>query len=214
MSKEGLGTVVGLAVFAIVPGYLFVFHANTAMAVLFVLVLILLGFAVYFFRDPVRVVSAKKNEIVAPADGRVIEIENVNETEFAGECVRISIFLSLFDVHVNYVPCDGTVDFIKYSRGKYYRADTDAASRHNVSIIVGLETSFGKMAFKQLTGLLARRIVCRLKLGNQVYKGQKYGIIKFGSRLEVYLPHRATVLVDKGDRLRAAESVIAKVHED
>lgn len=204
---------IGLFVFAIVPGYFVFFQNSLAMTVLFGIVCALILLVVYFFRDPVRHVDARHDEIVSPADGRVIDVIKMHESEYVGHCVRISIFLSLFDVHINYVPFDGTVDYIKYSRGKYYRAHKEDASKYNVSIIVGLETAFGKIAFKQITGLLARRIVCRLKLGKAVYKGQKYGIIKFGSRMEVFLPEDAQVLVHKGDRLRAAESVIAKVNE-
>ncbi len=114
---------------------------------------------------------------------------------------------------MNYIPFSGSVEYITYNRGKYYQAHTSAASSHNVHSFVGLETQYGKLAFKQMTGMVARRIVCNLVLGDDVKAGEKFGIIKFGSRMEVFLPESASPTVKLGDRLRAAESVIAKIND-
>ena len=101
------------------------------------------------------------------------------------------------------------MEYLKYSRGEYHRADTSPASQKNVHSFIGLETKYGNLAFKQITGAVARRIVCNLKLGQNVTAGQKFGMIKFGSRMEVFLPEQAKTTVKPGDRLRAGESVIA-----
>ncbi len=214
MRKEGLGIIAVLMLFATMFVYLYFQYANILMAIFAVITFFLVMFSTYFFRDPLRLPPGKKGVIVSPADGRVVEIIDVEEPVFVGEKTkRIAIFLSLFNVHVNYVPIAGVVDYIKYSRGKYLRADRPEASEENVHTFIGLKTDYGKLAFKQSVGIIARRIICYLRLGDQVTTGQKFGLMKFGSRMEVYIPSWATVNVKIGDRLRAAESVIATINE-
>jgi len=214
VSTEGTGTIIGLVVFAALLGYLgFHFH-NNVIIVLFYLNVILVGFSFYFFRDPKRTPPDDPNVIVSPADGKVIEIVEMDEPEFIeGKATRVAIFLSLFDVHINYVPYEGVVEYLRYNKGKFHPAYSDKASNENEHAIIGLETKYGKLLFKQMAGIAARRVVCRLKMGEHVTTGQKFGIIKFGSRMEVYIPDWAQVTVKKGDRLRAGESVIARVNE-
>ncbi len=214
ISKEGFSTIFGLAAFAVVMLLLGLF---TPGKVAFVLAGISFGlslWSIYFFRDPLRKAPDDPNVIVSPAEGKVIDIDRVTEGEFIeGPVTRVSIFMSLFNVHVNYVPYSGQVDYVRYHRGKNRPAMTEAASRWNVNWLTGLQTSHGKLAFKQITGFMARRIVNHLRYGDKVQTGQKYGIIKFGSRMEVYLPDWASVTVKKGDQVRAGESVIAVVNE-
>jgi len=214
MRKEGFGIIAVLVLFGALFGYLYFHYDNILMAVFAGMTLFLAVFSVYFFRDPLRKPPSDTGVIVSPADGRVVEIVEIEEPVFVKEkTTRVAIFLSLFNVHVNYVPLAGVVDYIKYSRGKYLRADRPEASEENVHTFIGLKTEHGKLAFKQSVGMIARRIICYLRLGDQVTTGQKFGLMKFGSRMEVYLPSWATVKVKKGDRLRAAESVIATINE-
>ena len=112
-------------------------------------------------------------------------------------------------MHINYLPCDGRVEYAQYNHGKFHRANTPGASVENASTFIGLSTPFGRIAFKQIAGYTARRIICRLRLGDEGERGQKIGMIKFGSRMEIFLPSGADVMVVKGDRVRAAESIIA-----
>jgi phosphatidylserine decarboxylase len=214
LSKEGFGIISGLLAFVIVTGILTLLSKNGIVTGLFLVSAILVCFVVYFFRDPIRKPPQDARAIVSPADGRVLEVTTVNEPNFiGGEATRVAIFLSVMDVHVNYVPFAGLVEHLKYNKGKFYRANVPAASSENENTFIGLRTAYGKLVFKQSSGILARRIVCHLKLGDKVATGQKFGIIKFGSRMEVYLPSWATVTTKMGDRLRAGESVIAMANE-
>jgi len=210
LNKEGFTTILGLAFFAIFLGLVGYLYNNILIWILCGINIILIGISVYFFRDPLRKPPENPNAIISPADGKVIDISVINEPVFFEKrTTRITIFMSIFDVHVNYIPYEGTVEFLKYSRGAYHRADLSAASQENVHSFVGLETKYGKLAFKQITGVIARRIVCNLKLGEKVKTGQKFGMIKFGSRMEVFLPERAKETVKLGERLQAGVSVIA-----
>ncbi len=214
MNKEGYSTVAGFFLFSLILLFTGIHYQNIVIFVLAVISFLLTILSVYFFRDPARKAVDDPYAIFSPADGKVIDISTVNEPLFfESRVTRISIFLSLFDVHVNYIPFSGSVEYLTYNRGKYYHAHTSAASSHNVHSFVGLETKYGKLAFKQMTGMVARRIVCNLVLGDTVKAGDKFGIIKFGSRMEVFLPESASPTVKLGDRLRAAESVIAKIHD-
>ncbi len=214
ISKEGIPTLLGVMLFTLALGWLGYQSGNPAMIGVFYLFAILFIFCLYFFRDPKRTLPKESNAIVSPADGKIVEIKTVNESLYLKqEVTRVAIFLSIFDVHVNYVPLGGQVDYVKFKRGTFLPAYKAQASESNQFTLVGMNTPFGKMAFKQSAGLVARRIVCHLRYGQEVPTGYKFGIIKFGSRAEVYLPKGATLLIKEGDRLRAGESVIARVDE-
>lgn len=210
MSKEGYTTIFGIFLLC---NAAFLIAFSKHHPVLFGIAgfcVILLFFTIYFFRDPRRFPPNDPHAVLSPADGKVISIEKVKENEFfQDQTIKISIFLSIFDVHVNYTPYAGKVDFIQYKKGKFLPAMMDDASLHNVHVMTGLLTNSGKVAFKQSTGIIARRIVNHLKHDDVVQAGQKFGIIKFGSRAEVFLPLEANVHVKKGDKVRAAESILA-----
>ena len=215
MSREGYGIIFVLFLFVILFGFIGIYNKNILMILFAVITLILFVFSIYFFREPTRITPQDPNVIVAPSDGVVIEISEVEEQEFIkGPATRISIFLSLMDVHVNYVPISGTVEFVKFERGKYFRANTDEASEENAHTKIGLETTFGKIVFKQSVGMVARRIVCHLRYGDEVTTGQKFGVIKFGSRLEVFLPSWAIIKTSVGDKLKGAETIIGVASEN
>ncbi|MEK6754915.1 MAG: phosphatidylserine decarboxylase family protein, partial [Bacteroidota bacterium] len=159
-----------------------------------VLSLVMLAFTANFFRDPDRSTPAGENLVVAPADGKVIAVRTAKETEFLqSEATQISIFMSPLNVHVNRNPVSGNVKHTRYVKGEYFAAFEDKASEKNEQMIIGIENSHGKVLFKQIAGFVARRIVCTLKPGDEVKAGERFGMIKFGSRVDVFVPASATV---------------------
>jgi phosphatidylserine decarboxylase len=171
-------------------------------------------FMAFFFRDPERKIPENKGIFVSPADGKVILIKDVFEKDYLKtDSKEISIFMSLFDVHVNRAPCDGNVSLIKHSFGRFLVAHKDAASMENENTVMVLEGKDGKILVRQVAGFLARRIVCRVSAGNVLRRGERYGMIKFGSRLDVYLPKDAEIKVMLGDKVKAGETVIGLVKQ-
>jgi len=164
----------------------------------------------FFFRDPDRVIPAGEGLYVSPADGRVIGIRNVPERKYVDtEATEISIFMSPLDVHVNRSPCDGRVAAVRYSPGKFMAAYKDDASIRNENIVMVIENEKGKVLVRQVAGFVARRAVCRVKEGAMLKRGERYGIIKFSSRLDVYLPKSFEIKVNIGDKTKAGETIIA-----
>lgn len=204
-------------------GYIFIFMFVVASAV-FGLVWPFLGWiltiltlwCIYFFRDPERVVPYGTEVVVSPADGVVQKIEDVEtpaELDMGNELrTRISIFLSVFDVHVNRVPAIGKITKLHYHHGKFFNASLDKASIHNERQIVAMELEDGRnIIFSQIAGLIARRIVCDLHEGQKVVAGERFGIIRFGSRMDVYLPKGVKPKVLEGQRMIAGETVLAEL---
>lgn len=175
-----------------------------------VLCLLLTAFCTYFFRDPVRVRPEATDAIVCPADGKVIIIDEIDDTRFLGQRVRkISIFMNVFDVHVNRIPLAGTVERVQMSPGRFYSADKDKAVLHNEYCALTLTTpDQQRYTVVQIAGLIARRIVCRAEKGDQVQAGERFGMIRFGSRVDLYLPLSSRITCKLGDRVRAGETVL------
>ena len=177
----------------------------------------LLPFAVvvWFFRDPERRPPEDAALLVAPADGTVIDIEEVDEPAFIGRReLRIGIFLSPFDVHVNRAPCAGQVRYLDYKVGEFLPAYNPAAAQRNEAVCLGLEAAGGlRLMVKQISGVLARRIVCAVQLGDVLVSGQRYGMIKFGSRTELYVPLDAVAVctVVRGNKVRGGVSPCCKL---
>ena len=166
-------------------------------------------FMVLFFRDPDRTIPEDNGVFVSPADGKVIMIKDVYEKDYLkAESKEISIFMSIFNVHVNRAPCEGNVGLIKHSPGKFLVAHKDAASIENENTVMVLEGKDGKILVRQVAGLIARRIVCKVKVGDVLRRGERYGMIKFGSRLDVYLPKDTEIQIKIGDKVKAGETVI------
>jgi phosphatidylserine decarboxylase len=174
--------------------------------------LVITFFVCGFFRDPDRVIPNTSAAIVSPADGKVIRVKNIDDSAFyEGRCTQISIFMSLFNVHVNRIPVAGTVKQVRYYPGKFFAANQDKASVHNEHNAVFLETADGKnICVVQVAGLIARRIICKVQPGDDVLRGQRYGLICFGSRLDVYLPGEAEIQVTVGDRIKAGSSLLGQ----
>jgi len=171
-------------------------------------------FVLYFFRDPQRVPPSGDGLIISPADGRVVEIREVEDPAFPeGKAQRVSIFLSIFNVHVNRVPSPASVASVRYSAGKFRAAFHGKASEENERNRLDLTTPGGPLAVTQIAGAIARRIVCDLAPGDQVKTGDRLGLIRFGSRVDLFLPLTAAVMVRKGDRVRSASTVMARFNE-
>jgi phosphatidylserine decarboxylase len=179
---------------------------------------ILTVFCAYFFRNPQRITPVAKGLVISPADGTVVSISQSkapNELNIEDPMLKISIFLNVFNVHVNRIPIDGKVLGLYYHPGKFFNASLDKASVHNERQSVLLETEGGqKIAFVQIAGLIARRIVCDLEEDMQVMAGQRYGIIRFGSRVDVYLPAKTVPAVALGQTVIGGETVLANLASD
>jgi phosphatidylserine decarboxylase len=193
--------------------------AGIAVAVLLIgsplaafLPLVLTLFMLYFFRDPERTVPEGRNLFIAPADGKVIVTRDVRESRYLNRDVKqVSIFMSPFDVHVNRIPCDGKVKSVQHTKGAFLAAYRDEASLRNENIEIVLETRYGDILVRQVAGLLARRAVCRKKEGDIVQRGERYGIIKFSSRVDIYLPKETKIMVRLDGRVRAGETVLGEM---
>lgn len=173
--------------------------------------LLLTIFIFYFFRDPERVTPEDQNAFYAPADGKIIVIAKAKEDEILNaDALKISIFMSPLNVHVNRSPCDGTVKKVKHYPGKFYNAFTDDASVLNEHITMLLDSKqHGNIVVKQIAGSVARRCVCRVSPGASLKQGEKYGIIKFSSRVDIFLPRDSNVKVKIDDLVTAGETVLA-----
>ncbi|HCZ10716.1 MAG TPA: phosphatidylserine decarboxylase family protein [Nitrospiraceae bacterium] len=165
----------------------------------------------YFFRDPERTTPEGDNIFVSPADGKVILIQDVREDQYLkGNAVQVSIFMSPLNVHVNRAPCDGSVESVVHTPGRFLSAFKHEASLQNENIAMVMNTKYGKIIVRQVAGFLARRAVCRVKPGDALKKGDRYGIIKFSSRLDIYLPKNTGIKVKLGDKVKAGETVIGE----
>ena len=182
------------------------------MPVLIILPAMIFLFTLYFFRDPERMIPEGDNLIVSPADGTVIEIANVNEDTFIREpSVKVAIFLSVFNVHINRAPCDGKVALLDYRKGQFLVASEPEASAQNERNSIGITAGHSlKILIRQIAGIIAQRIVCDLETNQQVTKGQRIGMIKFGSRTEVYIPKNKIerLKVKINDMVKGGETVI------
>ncbi len=168
-------------------------------------------FAAYFFRNPERSIPADECLILSPADGKIMEISTVWEDQYLkSSAIQVRIFLSLFNVHVNRVPFSGEVEWLSRSGSTYLPAYKKEAGTSNVSNLVGIHSHKGKIMVVQITGIVARRLVCWLKIGDQVQSGERLGLIKFGSCTELYLPLSAEILVQPGEIVKGGETIIGR----
>ncbi|MCL5023479.1 MAG: phosphatidylserine decarboxylase family protein [Nitrospirae bacterium] len=211
LAPEGYPFILGFLSLTVLAAFLSLWAATVPLA--------LTLFMAYFFRDPERHAPEGENIFVSPADGKVILISPDPFLPLllkgAGEgFIEVSIFMSPLDVHVNRAPCDGTVAAVVYTPGAFFSAFKPEASLRNENIALLLDTEYGKILLRQVAGFLARRAVCRVSQGDSLEKGERYGIIKFSSRLDIYLPGKAQVKVKLGDKVRAGETVIAEIQSE
>ncbi len=173
------------------------------------LAVVLLIFTVQFFRDPERTPPNQPNIVVSPADGKVVLVKEVDHAFFNGKAKMVSVFMSPINVHVNRNPISGKVTHVKYIEGQYIAAFDHNAGERNERTEIGIENGRIKVFFKQISGFVARRIICDLKEGDEVKIGERFGMIKFGSRVDIFLPTNVELNVKVGDTATAGETIIA-----
>ena len=210
IAKEGLKIILLSFIVCFVISIWNIFTDSLFAVIFLLLSLIVFLFVLYFFRDPYRSIPSQTDAILSPADGKVISIRDENDS-FVGSAQMISIFMSLFDVHVTRIPFSGTVKDIRYREGSFKAAFNESASEENERNRISLEAEGLKLVFTQVAGLVARRIVSYLKVGDRVTTGERCGMIMFGSRVDLIVPDNVELKVKVGDRVRGGESIIGEV---
>jgi phosphatidylserine decarboxylase len=206
---EGIPFIVAAALAAAVSYFVAGSTHSVIMYAFSAICLLLTLFIVFFFRNPHRIIPSVENGVVAPADGRIIFLGDAREEHLGGEMIKISIFMSVFNVHINRVPLTGRIIDNFYVKGKFLDVRDERATFENERNGLVIETSRGlKVVVVQVAGLIARRIVCYPRVGEMVIMGQRYGLIRFGSRLDVFLPKGSAVKVKLGDKTICGETVL------
>jgi phosphatidylserine decarboxylase len=211
VAREGL-LFIGIGIAAAIGALALAWNYSTLPLWIAAGVLIALAiWTVSFFRDPERTGERGEEFVVSPADGKVVQITEVDEPAFVrGRALRISIFMNVFNVHVNRYPVSGRVAYVHYNEGKFLNAATDKASLENEQMSVGIESGHGRVLVRQIAGLIARRIVNYAKVGVQAEQGMRMGIIRFGSRVDVFIPPSSKVRVKLGDVPLAGVTVLSE----
>jgi len=187
-------------------------NSNYLRFFIFVFAGLIVAFTLNFFRDPDRIINSNKNSFLSPADGKVMLVKKVIPNRYINEeCWQVSIFMSPLDVHVNRIPVDGKVEFINYIEGKYLMAFNDKADSENERNEIGILSSNGKILFTQVAGFIARRIISELKTGQSVKQGDRFGMIKFGSRCDIILPLKWEIKVKTGQQVYAGTTVLFEI---
>jgi phosphatidylserine decarboxylase len=203
----GIGVAAGISALALALNF-----GSVPYWIASVVLIALAIWIVYFFRDPERTGERGERIVVSPADGKVVQIAEVDEPAFVrGRALRISIFMNVFNVHVNRYPVSGTVAYVHYNAGKFLNAATDKASLENEQMSIGIETGRARVLVRQIAGLIARRIVNYAKVGMRAEQGVRMGIIRFGSRVDVFVPRDSSVRVKLGDLPVAGVTVLAEL---
>ena len=215
IAREGISIILVLACVAVALLLLATRFDSRVLAIAAGLFALLTVFTVFFFRDPTRQFDSEPGILVSPADGRILSVEKIEHHDFiGGPAWKIAIFMSVFDVHINRIPSAGSVTFVKYIPGKFFKAFLDKASEENEHTEIGITTPSGqRLVVKQIAGIIARRIVCQLHEGDQVATGARFGIIKFGSRTELFVPIDSDILVAEGDHVKGSATVIGRLAE-
>lgn len=210
ITKYGINTFVILASLSLVIIIAsFFINNNYIKFTLLIVGILFLLFNINFFRDPERNTPAQENIIVSSADGKIISIREVFEKRFLNDnAIQVSIFMSPLDVHVNRIPISGTIDYLNYVKGNYLVAFHDKADLRNERTEIGITSKYGKVLFTQIAGYIARRIVFNIRPGDTVKAGERFGMIKFGSRSDIIVPKKWILKVKVGDRVKAGETII------
>ncbi|OVE79434.1 phosphatidylserine decarboxylase [bacterium I07] len=208
--KEGFPFLKRSAIFSVVMMLICIIWVKIWLFAVFCISIFWLLFILFFFRDPQRSIPESDQIIVSPADGRIMRIDRSGQGLLSG-MVNISIFLSLWDVHINRIPVSGQVIFVKHIAGRYFPAFQSRSWGVNEQVHIGLQSNGYQVFVKQIAGTIARRIVCDLKAGEKAIKGERFGMIKFGSCVELTIPGNTELRVTKGDRVKAGETVIGSI---
>jgi phosphatidylserine decarboxylase len=215
MSPHGRVIVIPVLLLALLSGILAVIYAAPLMHIIAAVFTIFTLFSLWFFRDPERVFSGDPQTLCSPADGKVVSVGPAFEHDYLKtEALRISIFLSIFDVHVNRWPIAGKLVGIKYFSGRFLAAFKASASAQNERSVFAIETGSGVVICKQIAGLIARRIIYTARAGQNVQRGRRFGMIRFGSRMDIFLPDNSVAQVKIGDKVRCGETPIAHLQMD
>lgn len=215
MTKYGYNTIglITIIAFILIAAGIFIQNSYVKYT-LIVIAIFLILFTINFFRDPERSAPARDDVVVSPADGTVVLIKKVTEDQFIKENAwQISIFMSPLNVHVNRIPIDGTVNYLQYHKGEYLIATDDKASEKNERAVFGITGNNGKVMFTQIAGYVARRIIYEIKPGDEVKMGERFGMIKFGSRVDVIVPEKWNIKVKKGDIVTAGETILYELNQ-
>lgn len=214
VTKYGIGTFT----ITILLGLILIFIGVKFQSVFFKYLFITLGvliaaFTIYFFRDPERKTPQQENAIISPADGKVLSISKVEENRFLKSSAwKVSIFMSPLNVHVNRIPVTGKVSYLNYIKGEYMMAFYEKADERNERNEIGIDSKYGKTLFVQIAGFIARRIECALHMEQDVKAGERFGMIKFGSRLDVYVSSEWDLKVKTGDNVFSGESILFEMN--
>ncbi|MEE8149756.1 MAG: phosphatidylserine decarboxylase family protein [candidate division Zixibacteria bacterium] len=213
IAKEGWPFVIGSFMLTAVLFSGWYFSDNIWLMSTAIFTTLLTMFMTLFFRDPNRETPDEPDILVSPADGFVVGISEISDHHFLkAPAIQVSIFLTIFDVHINRIPVAGMVEYINYKSGKFLSAFKDEASEANEQSEVGLITESGvKIAFKQIAGLVARRIICKLKEGQSCATGERYGLIRFGSRADLILPLGTKIEIKKGQHVKGGLTIIGRL---
>lgn len=205
LAREGWPFIGGALLAAILVAYFFGFAWSLPIWLIAI-------FIIQFFRDPPRAVPTQPNAVVSPADGRIVRVQKTLDPYTQEESLLVSVFMNVFNVHSNRSPVDGTIEHIEYRAGTFVNADLDKASSENErNALVMKLPGGGRISVVQVAGLIARRILCYVKPGEALARGQRYGFIRFGSRVDVYLPLSAKPKVAVGDKVYATSTIIAEL---
>jgi phosphatidylserine decarboxylase len=214
-AREGYTTIFVTLIFAIiVSGIARYIEPHWTAYLLYTAMTLLVAFILYFFRDPHREITVGDNVVLSPADGKVVQIKEVDEQRYIkGAATQISIFLSPLDVHVNRIPVTGTLEYLEYEPGMFLAAYDHRASELNERADFGvIHPSGAKIFFRQITGLLARRIVYHIEKGDKLEVGKKFGMMKFGSRMDILVPPEVEVNVMEGEKAVAGKTILATIN--
>ncbi len=212
VAREGVPFILIAAALAVGAFGLALMRRSWPLWLLAFLLTVIALWVVYFFRDPERTGERGDRLVVSPADGRIVMITDVDEPSFVhGKATRISIFMNVFNVHVNRYPVSGTVKYVHYNPGKFMNAAADKASLDNEQMSVGLETGGRLVLVRQIAGAIARRIVTYSKVGDTATQAERFGLIRFGSRVDVFVPTNSKVRVKLGDKPVAGTTVLAEL---
>ncbi len=212
MNKEGFGIIGGIVLVSVILIVGYLVTGNLYLKIFTGVSVFLTIFVICFFRDPERAIPEGSDNILSPADGKVVDIREQFEDEFLHEmCTRVSIFLSIFNVHVNRIPIAGDVKYFRYQKGAFVNAYKSDASEINEQTVIGIENGKCNILFKQIAGLIARRIVCNVREGNTVNLGERFGIIKFGSRVDIFFPKNVDVKVKLKEKVKGGQSIIGVI---
>ena len=214
-ARDGYTTIFVTIIFAlIVSGIARYLEPHWTAYILYTAMALLVAFILFFFRDPDREITKGDNYVLSPADGNVVQIKEVDEERYInGPAKQISIFLSPMDVHVNRVPVTGTVEYLEYEPGIFLVAYDHRASELNERADFGVKHPSGtKIFFRQITGFLARRIVYHMDVGDEIRAGERFGMMKFGSRMDILVPADVEVNVSEGEKAVAGETILATIN--